>query len=135
MLIARLDQVHFGYGTHTIFEGLGLSLNDGEKVGLAGPNGVGKSTLLRLLAGVERPGAGERILRRGVTVAYLAQEYAGSGAATALAEVVAARPDLLALERELEEVEATLADPALADDFDRFGRALERQAKLLEERE
>ena len=58
MLIARLDQVHFGYGTHTIFAGLGLSLNDGEKVGLVGPNGAGKSTLLSILAGALAPSEG-----------------------------------------------------------------------------
>ena len=111
MLIAQLDNAGLSYGTREIFAGLSLNLNDGEKIGLVGPNGSGKSSLLKLLAGVERPAGGERTLRRGITVAYLPQEYAGEGAPTALDEVLLGRPDLLALERELDAIEAALADP------------------------
>ena len=132
MLIARLDKVELSYGTRRIFAGLDLSLNDGEKIGLVGPNGAGKSSLLKLLAGLERVAGGERILRRGAKVAYLPQEYAGEGAPSAVEEVLLGRPDLLKLECELEAIEAALADPALADDFDAFGRALDRQAAALE---
>jgi ATP-binding cassette subfamily F protein 3 len=132
MLIARLDKAGLRYGTRQVFAGLDLSLNDGEKIGLVGPNGTGKSSLLKLLAGLEPLAGGERIARRGAKVAYLPQEYAGEGAPDAVAEVLLGRPDLLALERELEEIEAALADPALADDFDAFGRALDRQAAALE---
>ena len=132
MLIARLDGVGLRYGTRQIFAGLSLSLNDGEKIGLVGPNGAGKSSLLKLLVGIERADSGERTLRRGVTVAYLAQEYAGTGAACALDEVLLGRPDLLALEGEMAASEAALADPALADDFDALGRAVERQTAAIE---
>ncbi len=135
MLIARLDEAGLSYGTHQVFAGVSLSLNDGEKIGLVGPNGAGKSSLLKLLAGLEPPSGGARTLRRGATVAYLAQEYAGEGAPTALDEVIRGRPDLLALEGVLEGVERELADPALAEDLDRFGQVLARQAALLEEYE
>ena len=132
MLIAQLDNATLSYGTREIFAGLSLNLNDGEKIGLVGPNGSGKSSLLKLLAGVERPAAGERTLRRGITVAYLAQEYVGEGRANALEEVLVGRPDLLAIERELDEIEAALADPDLIADYDAFERALERQAEAVE---
>ncbi|HEX5505798.1 MAG TPA: ATP-binding cassette domain-containing protein, partial [Thermomicrobiales bacterium] len=132
MLIARLDHISLTYGTRPILADVSLSLDDGEKIGLIGPNGAGKSTLLRVLAGLEPPAAGERTLRRGVAVAHLEQEYAGAGLPTALAEVVAGRPDLLALERALEAVEARLADPALAAEVEGFGHALAEQAGLLE---
>jgi ATP-binding cassette subfamily F protein 3 len=132
MLIAQLDNVGLSYGTRQIFAGLSLNLNDGEKIGLVGPNGSGKSSLLKLLAGVERPAGGERTLRRGITVAYLPQEYAGDGLPNALDEVLLGRPDLLALERDLDAIEAALADPDLADDYDAFERALERQADAVE---
>jgi ATP-binding cassette subfamily F protein 3 len=135
VLIARLEEISLSYGTQEIFKGVSLSLNDGEKIGLIGPNGAGKSSLLKVLAGLEKPNQGERILRRGVQVAYLAQEYAGEGASSALEEVLLGRPDLLALEQELEAVEASLTDPALTADMERLGQALERQAALLEKYE
>jgi ATP-binding cassette subfamily F protein 3 len=130
--IARLEGASLSYGTREIFRDLSLNLNDGDKTGLIGPNGAGKSSLLKVLAGLERPSGGERILRKGAGVAYLPQEYAGADGATALDEVVAGRPDLLALERELAEIEAALADPRLLDDDARFDRTLERQAATLE---
>jgi len=135
MLIARLEQVSLSYGTRKIFEQLSLSLNDGEKVGLIGPNGAGKSSLLKLLANLEQPNKGERILRKGIRVAYLPQEYAGEGAATALDEVLEGRPELLALEKELEGVETALGQPELATDMHKFGLMLEKQAELLEKYE
>ncbi len=135
MLIARLEQVSLNYGTRKIFEQLSLSLNDGEKIGLIGPNGAGKSSLLKLLANIEQPSKGERILRKGIRVAYLPQEYDGEGAATALDEVLDGRPDLLTLETELEEVETALGHPELATDMDKFGLMLEKQAELVEKYE
>lgn len=135
MLIARLEQVNFSYGTRQILKEVSLSLNDGEKIGLVGPNGAGKSSLLKVLAGQEKPNSGERILRKGIRVAYLAQEYAGEDLATALDEVKAGRPDLLELEKELEQVESSLSDPALTANMQLFGQVLEKQAALLEKYE
>jgi ATP-binding cassette, subfamily F, member 3 len=132
MLIVRIEQVSLSYGTKPLLKNVSLSLNDGEKIGLVGPNGAGKSTLLRLLANSEKPNAGEVTMRRGVKVAYLPQEYAGDGLPTALDEVLAGRPDLLQLERELEKVEADLSDPRIAGDMTLLERALETQAALLE---
>jgi ATP-binding cassette, subfamily F, member 3 len=132
MLIARLDRVSLSYGTRQIFADVDLSLQQGERVGLVGPNGAGKSSLLKVLAGVERPASGERTVRRDVTVAYLPQEYAGDGLPAAVAEVLQGQPAVLALEGELERIEAALAEPALLDDLDAFDALLARQAAALE---
>ncbi|MDQ6906867.1 MAG: ATP-binding cassette domain-containing protein [Chloroflexota bacterium] len=132
MLIARLDGIGLTYGTQRIFNGLDLTLNDGEKIGLVGPNGAGKSSLLRILAGRETPTEGACTLRNGIRVAYLPQEYAEQTTAPAIDEVIGGRADLLALEAELEQVETLLADPACAADMEQMGRALERQATILE---
>jgi ABC-type multidrug transport system ATPase subunit len=51
----RMSDVSFGYGSGSVLRGLSLSIAPGEVMMLTGPNGVGKSTLLRLLAGVARP--------------------------------------------------------------------------------
>jgi ATP-binding cassette subfamily F protein uup len=62
------------YGPQTLFQGATLTIGDGERVGLLGPNGMGKSTLLRVLAGIEPPDEGVIDRKRGATSLYLPQE-------------------------------------------------------------
>jgi ATP-binding cassette subfamily F protein uup len=62
------------FGARPLFEGLTLGLSDNERTGLIGPNGTGKSTLLKILAGLEPPDKGELAIRRGLKVRYLAQQ-------------------------------------------------------------
>src|SRR6185503_3782073 len=62
------------YGADPLFGGVSLTLMRGEKVGLLGINGTGKSTLLKLLAGLEAPDTGVIERRRDATILYLAQE-------------------------------------------------------------
>ncbi len=56
--ILALEGLSFGYPGRPLFEGLDLALYPGERVGLMGPNGVGKTTLLRLIVGLLRPSSG-----------------------------------------------------------------------------
>jgi ABC transport system ATP-binding/permease protein len=62
------------YGARTLFDGVDLSVQEGEKVGIIGRNGSGKSTLFRILSGEEGMEAGTLALRRGTRVGFLAQE-------------------------------------------------------------
>ena len=62
------------YGARPLFEGLSFGLFDGERTGLIGPNGTGKSTLLRILAGLEKPDDGDLAVRRNLRIRYLAQQ-------------------------------------------------------------
>jgi ABC transport system ATP-binding/permease protein len=62
------------YGPRPLFEDLSFGLFENERTGLIGPNGTGKSTLLKILAGLETPDGGELALRRGLKVKYLAQQ-------------------------------------------------------------
>ena len=118
------------FGGRRVLDGLDLELAAGDRIGVLGPNGGGKSTLLRILAGLEHADAGEVTRRRGLVHAFLAQEVTGDER-TALATVLAARPELEALEAELAAAERRLADPALADDLDAMTRALARHERLL----
>ncbi len=73
MPVLHLADVTFGYGTPPLIERVTLSVEPGERVGLLGRNGVGKSTLLRLIAGEISPEAGTRSLAPGTRAAYLTQ--------------------------------------------------------------
>src|SRR3954471_12686510 len=122
------------FGGRTILDGLDLELPARARVGLIGANGSGKSTLLRLLSGADEPDAGAVTLRRGAVIAHLSQLVTGDDRSVRRT-IRDARPDVAALESDLERAEAQLADPALADDLDRMQRVLERHARLLEQRE
>src|SRR3954452_538517 len=81
------------FGGRLILDGLDLEVADGARIGVLGPNGGGKSTLLRILAGLEPPDAGAVVRRRGLVHAFLPQEVAGDDR-TPLATVLAARPEV-----------------------------------------
>jgi ATP-binding cassette subfamily F protein 3 len=133
MIIADINNLARIHGGRTIFSSISWTIQDGEKIGLVGPNGIGKSTLLRTLAGLEPPDAGVITLRRGLRVAYLPQEYAGDPGRAMLAELLAARDDLAALEQQISAAEARMGDPAVASDMRALGQVLSEHERLLEE--
>ncbi len=73
MPLLKLDAASLQYGTHVLLDGVDFKLTKGDKVGLLGRNGVGKTTLLKLLAGDINPDSGERWLRPGTRMAWLQQ--------------------------------------------------------------
>lgn len=73
MPLLKLDAVQLQFGTHTLLDQVDLTITRGEKLGLLGRNGMGKTTLLKLLAGEIAPDAGERWLRPGIKLARLEQ--------------------------------------------------------------
>ncbi len=92
--VLTLERVTKGYGGPPVFADLSLSLERGERLALVGPNGGGKSTLLKLLAGVESADAGKLELGIGVQVGYYAQDQAEilNTGRTVLQEAWAAAP-------------------------------------------
>jgi ATP-binding cassette subfamily F protein uup len=82
------------YGSRTVFDGLTFTIEEGERVGLVGVNGSGKSSLMRMLARAAEPDRGEIQLRRGATVTYLPQEPTFPEGATIASELEVARAPL-----------------------------------------
>ncbi|MDR3085937.1 MAG: ABC-F family ATP-binding cassette domain-containing protein [Christensenellaceae bacterium] len=74
LLAERLSKA---YGGRTLFEGIDLHIRAGERIALLGPNGIGKTTLLRILCGLEAPDSGEFRLGAGVQLGYYDQQQQG----------------------------------------------------------
>jgi ATP-binding cassette subfamily F protein 3 len=135
MIIADINNLARVHGGRMIFRELSWSIQDGEKIGLVGPNGVGKSTLLRTLAGLEPADTGAVVLRRGVRVAYLTQEYAGEPGRPVIEELLSGHAELAAIEGRLAELEARLSDPAVTGDMAALERVLAEHERLIGQRE
>jgi ATP-binding cassette subfamily F protein uup len=73
MPLLRLDSIHLQYGTQVLLDNVSLSITRGEKLGLLGRNGTGKTTLLKVLAGELSADSGERWVRPGIRIARLQQ--------------------------------------------------------------
>lgn len=73
MNLLTVQQVTKGYGDRILFQNITLGLNEGDKIGIIGVNGTGKSTLLKMIAGIESPDSGNIITNRNTTISYLPQ--------------------------------------------------------------
>ena len=73
MNILNVEKVSKTFGEKVLLDKVTLGINKGDKVGVIGVNGTGKSTLLKIIAGIEEPDEGNVIKGRNVTVTYLAQ--------------------------------------------------------------
>jgi ABC transport system ATP-binding/permease protein len=89
--LANLEKVVKGYGQRLLLNGVSAGVAAGERVGVVGRNGVGKSTLLALLAGVEQPDSGRVTHARDLRIGHLAQQDRLAGTVGDL--VTAGRPE------------------------------------------
>lgn len=91
------------YGHHVILDQAKISISEGEKIGLVGRNGAGKSTTLKILAGVERPDSGNVSLRRDLITGYLPQNFDLDGDKTVLENVLSGAAHIEDLIKKYEE--------------------------------
>src|SRR4051812_30733076 len=123
-LSLRATDLAFAYGDRVVFDGVNFLASAGQRVGLVGENGLGKSTLLRLLAGVATPQAGT--VTRDPDSGFLVQELPFPTTAT-LADVLDdALAETRAMAAELDRLaEAMAADPEDGAVLDRYGAVLD----------
>jgi len=129
MSLIQLNGIVKSYGGRRILDGLDFDVVEGARIGVIGPNGGGKSTLLRILAGIEDADDGRIARRRELKIVWLPQHVEGD-VRTPMDTVLEARPDLRELEQELAAVADRIGE--LAGDLGRMERALARQEELLE---
>ncbi|MBI5352788.1 MAG: ABC-F family ATP-binding cassette domain-containing protein [Chloroflexi bacterium] len=129
--VARLDNVTQYFGGQLVFSKLSWEIYHDARTGLVGPNGVGKSTILKFLAGVDEPKEGGVFITRGIRIGYLPQEPEFDLARTVMEEALDASPTLAALEREMERLNAQMADPTVYNDERKLQRVLDAHARAV----
>ncbi|MGZ4489758.1 MAG: ABC-F family ATP-binding cassette domain-containing protein [Nocardioidaceae bacterium] len=91
--LVNLERVHKSYGIRALLDGVSLGVGTGERIGVVGRNGDGKTTLLRLIAGLEEPDEGRISRSRGLHLGFLTQGDDLDPAATVRAAVLEGRAD------------------------------------------
>ncbi|MFA6357966.1 MAG: ABC-F family ATP-binding cassette domain-containing protein [Candidatus Omnitrophota bacterium] len=102
----NINNLSKNYGSKVLFEDISLNINEGEKIGLIGPNGTGKSTLFSLILGELESTKGEVRLNKGVHVGYLPQEASFKSEQTVLAELTEGDERIMRFKKEKEALES-----------------------------
>lgn len=121
----KLSGIRVAYGERVIFDNADFLIRPGDRIGLVGPNGAGKTTLFRVIAGEEKPDAGEITCDPGTVIGYFSQSVGEMSGRSALAETIAGAGSVYEIGKELAELEHRMGDPnakALTDaEMDRYG--------------
>ena len=124
-MIADITITEKSFGPKNLYSDISFSINDREKIGVVGRNGVGKSTLFEILTGTDKDFTGEIVYKRGVAVVATAQEHHGMEPdTTVLQYVLAGLPEYAALSHVVETYPATMGDDMKR--IDEYTTALQR---------
>jgi ATP-binding cassette subfamily F protein 3 len=119
------------FGDVSVFAGLSLSIPHGARIAVVGPNGIGKTTLLRIVAGEDAPSVGSVQRAKGLTIGYLPQESVVESNSTLWEECLVPFADLLTIQGELARLEGEMAAPEKADGaMERYGTLQSRFEEL-----
>lgn len=111
MSLLTAHDLAISFGPLDVFEGVSLAVANGDRVGLVGPNGEGKTTLLRILAADLTPTAGAVHRRKGLRIGFLPQDPPSPGAKTLWEDMLEVFASLRAEEAHLQALETQMADP------------------------
>jgi ATP-binding cassette subfamily F protein 3 len=118
MSLLRVSELSFEYSCESpILESVSFSIDPGDRLAIVGPNGIGKSTLLRLLAGRLRPTGGEIIVRSGLRISMVDQEFAALDHLSLFDFVFEALPVVSGLRREIRHLETQLSNLPQANEY------------------
>ncbi|MCB0523389.1 MAG: ABC-F family ATP-binding cassette domain-containing protein [Saprospiraceae bacterium] len=126
-----LSNIYVQYGNRVLLDRINFVLKPGERVGLVGRNGAGKSTLLKIIAGEMSPHEGDVVVPGHFTVGYLHQDMLLPKGKTVIDETMTAFEEILALEKQLNDISAELAN---REDYesDAYNKLIEQMSDVTE---
>lgn len=130
-IIVKLDHISVSLAARTIFSDLTWEIQRDQRIGLVGPNGAGKSTLMKLIAQELSLDSGTIFRLSGVTYGRLEQEPHLITGRTVLQEALSARPELGAIEYDLDQLAERMSRPEVYEDQKALNKALRVQERLL----
>ncbi|OYS44591.1 ABC-F family ATP-binding cassette domain-containing protein [Lactobacillus taiwanensis] len=110
MIIAQAQDLEQRFGGNTIFSNISFSVPDNARIGLVGPNGVGKTTLLKIMTGQQEPTSGQFTINKGLKVGYIAQENGLDEEKTIWDEMLTVFNDLIEKNKKLTKMQEQIAD-------------------------
>lgn len=126
MNLITIENIIKNYGDKNLLNSISLGINEGDKIGLIGLNGTGKSTLLKIIAGVEQEDSGTIIKGNKVRIEYLSQNPEYNFESTVLQQVFKGNSEEMALLREYEEV----LEKVNLGDLDLSNKLISLQSKI-----
>jgi ATP-binding cassette, subfamily F, member 3 len=137
MSILTANNLGVSFGAFDLFKGISVNIANDSKIGLIGPNGVGKTTLLLILAGINQPTTGKMQFARSRRFGYLRQEAVdafGDRDNTVYAEMQIVFKDLIAQQEKLHVMEGAMSNGGfseeLLDEYGHLQEAFERPAAM-----
>ena len=126
MSVVTANELAKSYGAQDVFWDVSLRIARGDKIALVGRNGTGKTTLLRIIAGLDTPTTGRVYRARNLRIAYLPQKAELPSQRTLYEEMLTVFTDLRAQQAELRRLEQQMADPTQREEaMQRYGEALQ----------
>ena len=134
MIILSAQHIAKSFGVNAVLRDVSLTVQQGDRIGLVGVNGCGKSTLMRILAGLDAQDGGEISLVRGLRVGYLAQQNMVTSGETVWNELQKVYEQVFAMEKKLRELEDEMAHAHTdAQRFAQLSADYDRLTQLFEE--
>ena len=110
MIVLSCNNLNKSFGIDTILENVSFTVNEGDKVGIIGVNGTGKTTLFKILSGIYGYDSGDIYLGKGVEIGYLEQNTNFHSEGTIFEEVLEVFKDLIEMETYLRDLEVKIAN-------------------------